>query len=636
MRAREDETSQDDPRLNEILVQYFQATEGGESPDEEMLLERHPEFADQLREFFADKRQIDNIAKPSFDEDTRPVQPAGGTVDMPTMAPSAPTSPGADEATLAPGHAGRDAATGDSPQVGCKVRYFGDYELLEEIARGGMGVVYKARQVSLNRIVALKMILSGQLAGEDDVKRFYTEAEAAANLDHPGIVPIFEVGEHEGRHYYSMGFVDGQSLADLLEDGPLPPSEAAEYTRKIAEAIAFAHEHGVIHRDLKPANVLLQSGDRRPESGGKSASPHPPTSSLQTPVSRLQPKITDFGLAKKTAGDTNLTATGQILGTPSYMPQEQASGAKEIGPAADIYALGGILYALLTGSPPFRADNELDALLQVLESEPTPPRQVNRAVDRNLETICLKCLEKDPQRRYGSALELAEDLGRYLEGEAIVARPLGPWGRLNRWARRYPALAATLVALLLFYANHLIAFVVLKAPGEGEAFHTFVTVLALVWAGGAAAFQYMARRPNAGAAVTYGWAGMDVLLFTVLLWGADGPRSSVLFGYLLLVAGAGLRFRIGLVWFVTALCMTGYIGLVIEAYRYRHHVAAPPQSILPFLMCLAIMGLIVHFTLRRIRRINASDSTCTTLGRSRTGGALSRRSLFGRTAASDS
>ena len=190
--------------------------------------------------------------------------------------------------------------------------------LLEEIARGGMGVVYKATQVSLNRIVALKMILAGQLAGEEDVKRFHAEAEAAANLDHPGIVPIYEIGEHEGQHYFSMGYVDGESLADKIKDGPLPPREAAEYTRKVAEAVAFAHERGVIHRDLKPGNVLI---DRNGE-----------------------PKVTDFGLAKRIEGDSDLTATGQILGTPSYMPPEQAAGKiDEITESADVYSLGAIL-----------------------------------------------------------------------------------------------------------------------------------------------------------------------------------------------------------------------------------------------------------------------------------------------------
>jgi len=212
-----------------------------------------------------------------------------------------------------------------------RVRYFGDYEIVREIARGGMGVVFQARQVSLNRPVALKMILAGQFANETDVKRFYTEAEAAANLDHPGIVPIYEVGQHEGQHYFSMGFVDGQSLSQRLVAGPLPARESADLIRRVSEVIEYAHRRGVIHRDLKPANILLDKDGN--------------------------PRVTDFGLAKRIQGDSGLTGSGQIMGTPSYMPPEQAGGKRgEVGPTADVYALGATLYALVTGRPPFQAE----------------------------------------------------------------------------------------------------------------------------------------------------------------------------------------------------------------------------------------------------------------------------------------
>ncbi len=280
---------------------------------------------------------------------------------------------------------GKAIPTGREPAEPVHVRYFGDYELIREIARGGMGVVFQARQVSLNRTVALKMILAGQLADETDVKRFYTEAEAAANLDHPGIVPIFEVGQHEGQHYFSMGFVEGQSLSQRLAEGPLPPREAAELMRRVSEAIEYAHQRGVIHRDLKPANILLdQNGN---------------------------PRVTDFGLAKKIQGDSGLTGSGQIMGTPSYMPPEQAGGPRgEVGPAADVYALGATLYALVTGRPPFQAATAMDTVLQVITDEPVSPRRLNPALDRDIETICLKCLEKEPSKRYASAQALADEL----------------------------------------------------------------------------------------------------------------------------------------------------------------------------------------------------------------------------------
>ena len=326
-----------------------------------------------------------------------------------------------------------DAGTSDAPTVGYDAahaddaletqRRFGSYELLEELARGGMGVVYKARQSGLNRIVALKMILSGQLASDAEVQRFHTEAEAAAKLDHPAIVPIFEVGEHQGQHFFSMGFVEGRSLADELADGPLPSRRAAELAIQLAEAMQYAHRQGIIHRDLKPANVLLDENS--------------------------QPRITDFGLAKKLEADSNLTGTGQILGTPSYMPPEQAAGKTEqVGAAADVYALGALLYALLSGRPPFQAASPLDTLLQVLEKEPVPPRQLNPAIERDLETICLKCLQKNPRQRYASAGDLAKELNRFLNGEAILARPVGWLMRTWGWCKRNPLVAGLIAALV--------------------------------------------------------------------------------------------------------------------------------------------------------------------------------------------
>ncbi len=301
---------------------------------------------------------------------------------------------------------------GQIPIVGTTVQYFGDYELLEEIARGGMGVVYRARQVSLNRTVALKMILAGQLAGEEDVRRFHVEAESAANLDHPGIVPIHEIGEHDGQHYFSMGFVDGVSLAECIMERPLPPRHAAEIVRKVAQAIAYAHSRGVIHRDLKPGNVMLdQDGE---------------------------PRVTDFGLAKRIDGGGELTATGQILGTPSYMPPEQVSASHgQLTQAADIYSLGAMLYALVTGRPPFQADNAMDTMRQVLEDPPVLPRQLNSNVPLDLETICLKCLEKETRRRYECAQNLADDLERFLNDKPIEAKRITSLDRMKKWFYRH-------------------------------------------------------------------------------------------------------------------------------------------------------------------------------------------------------
>jgi tRNA A-37 threonylcarbamoyl transferase component Bud32 len=307
------------------------------------------------------------------------------------------------------------------PSAPSSGRSFGDYELLDEIARGGMGVVYKARQVSLNRVVALKMILAGQLASATDVQRFRAEAEAAAALDHQNILPIYEVGEHAGQHYFSMKLVDGGSLAGRVAELLNEPKTAVGIVTKVCRAVDFAHRRGVLHRDLKPANVLLD----------KDGSPY----------------VTDFGLAKKVEGDSGLTQSGAIVGTPSYMAPEQARAEKQLTTAADVYALGAILYELLTGRPPFRAGSVVDTILQVLDREPDSPSAINPKAGRDLSVIALKCLRKEPGRRYESAASVADDLDHWSRGEPILARPVGRVERGLKWVRRNPVVAGLLVAV---------------------------------------------------------------------------------------------------------------------------------------------------------------------------------------------
>ena len=291
------------------------------------------------------------------------------------------------------------------------------YEVNEEIGRGGMGVVYRARQLSLNRVVALKMILAGRHASDDELGRFRLEAEAVAQLQHPNIVQVYEVGEHHGRAFCCLEFVAGGSLDRKLAGQPQPARATAVLVRTLAQAMHAAHERGIVHRDLKPANVLVTADGT--------------------------PKITDFGLAKQLDDDTWKTHSGVILGTPSYMAPEQAAGhIRQIGPATDTYALGAILYEVLTGRPPFAAATLMDTLEQVRYQEPVPPSRLQSKVPRDLEIICLKCLHKDPHRRYASARELANDLDRFLTGEPIRARAIGAWERGLKWARRRPAAAA--------------------------------------------------------------------------------------------------------------------------------------------------------------------------------------------------
>jgi eukaryotic-like serine/threonine-protein kinase len=300
---------------------------------------------------------------------------------------------------------------------------FGDYELLEEIARGGMGLVYRAQQISLDRVVAVKLLLAGAFSSPENVKRFRVEASAAASLQHRNIVTIHEVGVHQGQHYLVMDYADGPSLAKRVANGPLPPKTAAAYLKIVAEAVHFAHEHGILHRDLKPSNILVDAKE--------------------------QPRVTDFGLAKKFEGDSELTVSGQLVGSPSYLPPEQAAARRgKVSRRSDVYGLGATFYHLLTGRAPFQAATIPETLEQVLNTEPVAPRLLNPAVPRDLETICLKCLEKEPAKRYPTAQALAEELARFLNGQPVVARPVGALGKAWRWCRRQPVRAGLIGAVL--------------------------------------------------------------------------------------------------------------------------------------------------------------------------------------------
>jgi eukaryotic-like serine/threonine-protein kinase len=301
---------------------------------------------------------------------------------------------------------------------------FGDYELLEEIGRGGQGVVYRARQKSLNRTVALKVIGLGHWATQAHLKRFRLEAEAAASLEHPGIVPIHEVGERDGSYYFSMKFIEGGQLDQVVRREPMTIRRAVELIAKVARTVHYAHEHRILHRDIKPGNILLDA--------------------------KGEPHLTDFGLARLIETESTVTRTLEVLGTPSYMAPEQAVGNNaQLTSATDVYGLGAVFYQLLTGHPPFAGGTTFETVRLVLDTEPRQPRLWNPKIDRDLNTICLKCLEKDPRRRYSSALALAADLERWLKGLPTVARPVSAPAWLWRWSRRNPKLVATGAACLL-------------------------------------------------------------------------------------------------------------------------------------------------------------------------------------------
>jgi WD40 repeat protein len=440
-------------RLEEAMAEYLIAADAGRPPERTSFLARYPDLRAELVEFLADLSALAGLVEPLVPA-AAPREP-GATSELVATPPlssetteggSTRTDPGATislasatgtETTADPQ---ATATLGDGPHNaealvalpgGTRVRYFGDYELIRELGRGGMGVVYMARQLSLNRPVALKMIKLAALAGDDELRRFQNEAEAVALLDHPHIVPILEVGNHDGQRYFTMKLVGGTSLNQKLADYIADPRTAAKLLKQAAEAVHHAHQRGILHRDLKPANILLD------EHG--------------------EPFVTDFGLAKRMAGDSELTLSGAILGTPAYMAPEQASGRRgAVTTASDVYGLGAILYAVLTGRAPFGGDSVAETLERVRNSAPSPPSKINPRVPRDLETICLKCLEKDPSRRYASADELASDLKRWLAGEPIAARPVGNAARFWMWCRRRPVIAGLSAALVVAVLGGLI------------------------------------------------------------------------------------------------------------------------------------------------------------------------------------
>jgi serine/threonine protein kinase len=437
-------TADRDERLAALLDDLTRQQRRGATPDLDPITRPQPDIADELRQLWAAAQMADAIARPAV------TLPARSSV----------------EAREPP-------------------RTFGDFELIRELGRGGMGVVYEARQQSLNRTVALKMVLRGDLASADDRARFRAEAEAAARLVHPNIVQVHEVGDVAGQPYFAMQFVPGVTLARRLAGGPLPPREAAKLVAAIARGVDHAHQNGVLHRDLKPANVLLEvvSG-QWPAANKDETSPTIDHSSLTA-----LPKVTDFGLAKLLDAVGSLTQTGAIVGTPSYMAPEQARAEKQLTPAADVYALGAILYECLTGRPPFQAATALDTLMLVMEQDPVPPRLLNPGVPRDLETVCLKCLEKTPTRRYPSAAALANDLEAFISGEPVAARQSGLASFIDRLFQETPHAAVlenwgplwmwhSLVTLLLCTATQVIEW---TGHGSHTTYLTLWSVGLIAW-----------------------------------------------------------------------------------------------------------------------------------------------------------
>ena len=454
--------------------------------------------------------------------------------------------------------------------------FFGKYELLGEVGRGGMGVVYKARERDLNRVVALKMILASEWASVEEIRRFQAEARATARLRHRNIVAIHEIGEESGRHFFAMDFVEGESLSAIVARGPLVPEQAARWMVSIAEAVHHLHEQGIVHRDLKPSNVLIDSAG--------------------------EPVVMDFGLAKVFDSENGATRSGAILGTPSYMSPEQAAGRNSlISAQSDVYSLGAMLYEMLSGRPPFREATPLDTLVQVIEGEPTLLRQLRSTIPRELELICFRCLEKNPARRYASAANLAADLTHSLKGEPIEAHRGGWSHAVVRWVRRQPSLAVHLAALSCALVVVQMQYWFPETAAETDpVVHSLVMFVLGAWWLASILWQQMLSEDRRANVSRVGTILTDVTLFTVALACSGWTNGTLLVVYPLLIAASGLWFRVPLVWLMTLACEMAFAALMVLQPAMRD----PWHHALLVAVVLVMTGAATAFQVNRVRALS--------------------------------
>ena len=448
-------------------------------------------------------------------------------------------------------------------------RTLGNYELIEEIDRGGMGVVFKAKQPQLERLVALKIIRSGELAGPDELKRFRSEAEAAAKLSHANIVQIFEVGQVGGLVYFTMPFIDGQTLAKRMAAEPLSVEEAVRLVYRLCLAIQYAHNEGILHRDLKPSNVLVDNN--------------------------LHPIIIDFGLAKFAQRESDLTTTGQILGTPAYMAPEQASGrGHQAEWSTDVYSLGAILYFLLSGQPPFTGPTAFDILWQVMDREPPAPSKLNRKVSRDLDYLCSRAMAKKPAERYSSAAAMAADLERYLKHEPIDLPHYSIARRLATWWRRSPILVSHVCGIGTTAAITLPAHLAKVSNSQTS----YQLILLGCWLIACFALQWLVFRARFRDIGCLAWATVDVILSTWLICNAEEPRTLLLIGYPMMIGASALFYRTRWVIYMTSICTVGF--LFVKLFTDDPSLSRIDFSAI-YVSGLLVIGLTMHSMIRRVR-----------------------------------
>ena len=543
--------------FDDLIAEFLEAVENGQIPDREKMVLEHPELEKELNAFFRNHDQL-------FE-----------AMNSPAGEPAAPVGQ-PDEASRSPDSAS-PASHFTGPEVSASERMIGNYRILEEIDRGGMGIVFRAWDVNLNRGVALKMIRSGRMATDSDVQRFRAEAKAAARLDHPGIVPVHDVGTHEGHPYFSMAFIEGKNLDAYHRLRKLTVEEACSLIRDVALAIDHAHENGLVHRDLKPANILVDNSGR--------------------------PRITDFGLAKSLETDDGLTGTGEILGTINYMSPEQAAARNDqVDRTTDIYSLGAILYFLCTGRPPFETDNPVDTLLRILDSEPTMANRLNHSVPNDVAVICMRCLEKEPANRYQTARELADEIERFLLGDPIEASRTGLVTRFRKWSRREPSLVGHLVGLGLieltratYYGIEILFF-----DGTISQYMRYTVIIAS-WAVACVLLQQLQNRlTRSEQLVKFAWAVTDISFLTVILLIAGEEIGPLYIAYPLVIVVSGFFYRVRLVAFTTIICLISFIVVFLAHSGETVHGHYGVVGIAAIIAIGYVMSLLVH----RIRLLN--------------------------------